>query len=385
MSEFSAGPHALGYFFQARRGLFVLLRGADDGELIVERLDDLELSTAEGVHTLEQLKHHISRAASLSDTSADLWKTLRVWATQVADGSFDPNGVTLSLVTTARADDAAIAALLRDGPARDEEAALRRLNEIARTSTNNALAPAFRAFTELTASDQRALLASIRVFDSSPDISATAEEIKSTIRYATSPERLQDLYESFEGWWFGKVADQLMSGSHRPIARFEVHDKIRRIAAQYLPDSLPIDFLDAIPPAVDLDADTRIFVQQLKAVTQQQLRIERAVTDYYRAYEQRSRWLRKDLLVDADLEEYERRLIDEWERFRLALEDSERLNRDDSAACNRFGTRLLNWMETEAEVPIRPRVTEGYVMRGSYHMLANRDQPAVWWHPHFLD
>jgi hypothetical protein len=28
---------------------------------------------------------------------------------------------------------------------------------------------------------------------------------------------------------------------------------------------------------------------------------------------------------------------------------------------------------------------DDYVMRGSYHMLANKDEPPVYWHPKFLE
>jgi hypothetical protein len=42
-------------------------------------------------------------------------------------------------------------------------------------------------------------------------------------------------------------------------------------------------------------------------------------------------------------------------------------------------------MEFTANFPIRPLVTEPYVMRGSYHILANEEKPRVWWHPKFLE
>jgi len=48
------------------------------------------------------------------------------------------------------------------------------------------------------------------------------------------------------------------------------------------------------------------------------------------------------------------------------------------------GREILRWMEMTADIRIRANVTEPYVMRGSYHMLANRRQPPVWWHPQFM-
>ena len=39
-------------------------------------------------------------------------------------------------------------------------------------------------------------------------------------------------------------------------------------------------------------------------------------------------------------------------------------------------------VERDAHVPIRERVMEPYVMRGSYHMLADRE--LLGWHPDFI-
>lgn len=384
-SPFSAGPQALGYLYQARRGLLSLLKSTPDSEVVIEGLDDIAVTSGQGGLELEQLKHHISNSADLTDSSPDLWKTLRVWSTYVAGGSVDLAATKLSLITTGNAAQGSIASLLRDDDQRDEREARRRLVTVAKASTNSALAPAFASFLALSDPDQQQLVAAFQVNDASPNILAVEENIKKALQYATYADRIGDLYERLEGWWFAKIARHLMDHSAAPIPWFELSDAIRRIAETLEPDSLTIDFLTAIPDSINVDNDTRRFVLQLKAVTANKKRIERAIIDYYRAYEQRSRWLREELLLDAELEEYETRLVDEWERYQLAQEDECRLDRNDQAACDRFGVRMLNWMENEAEVRIRPKVTEGYVMRGSYHVLADRENPRVWWHPHFLD
>ena len=69
----------------------------------------------------------------------------------------------------------------------------------------------------------------------------------------------------------------------------------------------------------DLDEATEIahadstFVRQLEIIAAGKRRIAAAVRDYYRAFEQRSRWLRNDLVLIGDLTQYERRLVEEWE------------------------------------------------------------------------
>jgi len=40
------------------------------------------------------------------------------------------------------------------------------------------------------------------------------------------------------------------------------------------------------------------------------MRVEYAIRDYYRASEQRSKWAREELLVDGELQSYERELVE---------------------------------------------------------------------------
>ena len=87
------------------------------------------------------------------------------------------------------------------------------------------------------------------------------------------------------------------------------------------PNALPIDYLDAKPDSIDPHSDNRKFVQQLRVIDVRISQIEKAILDYYRAFEQRSRWAREELLVGDEVESYERRLIDEWERFAAAISD----------------------------------------------------------------
>jgi hypothetical protein len=111
----------------------------------------------------------------------------------------------------------------------------------------------------------------------------------------------------------------------------------------------------------------------------------KAILDYYRAFEQRSRWAREELLIGDELEKYEKKLVDEWERHFLAIGNESSDDEASEQELQQLGQKLYNWMEMEAVIRIRPEVTEEYVMRGSYHILADQDPPHVWWHPKFVE
>lgn len=384
MGIFSAAEQAIGYLYQIRYALWLLLDGAEEQELVLEALDDIHLESQGTPLELLQTKHH-STKASLTDASPDLWKTIRVWSTHLLHRHIQIPPTTLSLVTTATAPPGSIASKLRPTDDRDCEEALKKLNHIVKTSENKSLKEAFDAFTGLSPEQQRELIEATYILDQSPMIDDTAGQIEDKIRAAVSREHRSALFERLEGWWFGKGVAQLREGSAQPIPGFEVYDKLRTIADQFRPDALPIDFLDAKPESVDPAGDDRLFVQQLRIIDVSNRRIEKAILDYYRAFHQRSRWSREELLDGGEVEQYEDRLVDEWERFALSLTDEQQDNNAPETELKKVGRQIYKWMEQLADYRIRPNVSEPYVMRGSYHMLADKSLPRIWWHPKFLE
>lgn len=115
-------------------------------------------------------------------------------------------------------------------------------------------------------------------------------------------------------------------------------------------------------------------------------RIEKAIIDHDKTYAQRSKWLREQLLLDGECEKYESTLIGEWARQTLALQDENaKWHSENENELKDFGRLVYRWIDREADIRIRPGVTGVHIMLGSYHMLADREPPRVWWHPNFPD
>lgn len=377
MADFSAQEAGLGYLYQARYALWLLLDGEEEQSVVLESLDDVLLDSGGAARTLFQTKQHIRRRARLTDASPDLWKTLRVWSTHALVGRIAFPATRLTLVTTASAPDGSIAARLRPERQRDCATAQRLLARVARSSKNAELQPCFEAFLQLTDEQQTAMLNCTYVLDESLSITDTGDRIRKRIWASAAREHREAVFERLQGWWFERVVEQLAAADPMPLLGFEVYDKLAAIAEQFRRDALPIDYSDARPDKLDTERDNRMFVQQLRCISVSPSRIEKAILDYYRAFEQRSRWAREELLVGGEVEAYERKLIDEWERFSAAIAD-ELPGNGAEEELQRVGREILRWMEMTADIRIRPNVTEPYVMRGSYHMLANRPQPQVW-------
>jgi hypothetical protein len=88
------------------------------------------------------------------------------------------------------------------------------------------------------------------------------------------------------------------------------------------------------------------------------------------------------------MEEYEDRLVDEWSRYRDVVFEELDTESADSVLLE-AGKALYQWADLESgnssTLRIRERVTEPYVVRGGFHILANnRPLPRIYWHPRFL-
>lgn len=384
-SDFSARPSALGYLYQSRYALLLLLNNESEAELALENLDDASFADSGTPKELLQFKFHVNRTVTLTEYSPELWKTLRVWSTLAKEKKVNPNTVVFSLLTTAGVKPGAVIESLCPRSLEKRETVCKTLLHVAQTSENKDLKPAFDAFCGLSQESRQELINSISLLDSSLDFGDIVRAIKKLLSVTVRYEHVDLVYERLEGWWLERVVKHLLGHQSDTITRLETTQKIADIAEEYKSDSLPIEFLDAVPGnAYDPANDQRLFVHQLRAIGVVPRRIELAVLDYYRAATQRSKWIREDLLVDEELERYERRLEEEWERYFLACYEKVGA-KEDEKALEECGREIYNKIERDFDIRIRPRVTAPYVMRGSYHMLANVQQPRVYWHPKFLE
>jgi hypothetical protein len=385
-SQFSAADSALGYIYQARLGLLWALKRLKDRSdfaVSLETIDDVTFETNGRPDELLQTKHHLARPAALTDASPDLWKSLRVWFIAASSNAISVK-TDLYLVTTSAAGAGSAASNLCQEN-RDVASALTILEATAQTSGSQENASAYAAFLATSVPERRAILERIVILDRTPTIEDLNEELKAELFWATERRHQDAFLQYLEGWWLRRVVTQL--------ARIDVGDRIlgeelesqmSDIRDQFKQDALPIadDLLNFSPDDAAIAAhETSIFVRQLGLAKAGKRRVAAAIRDYYRAFEQRSRWLRHDLLMVGDLATYERRLAQEWELvFEAARDDL-----GDSAADlakEAAGRKVLEWAERIC-IPIRPAVTEPFVTRGSLHLLA--DDLRVGWHAEFRD
>lgn len=283
------------------------------------------------------------------------------------------------LMTTASASEESAAYYLRAARGeRNEEKANDILLKTATTSVNEDNTEAYVLYKGMSTEVRSSFLKAVTVLDNAPNITDVLEEIRTALYLAAPKEQIASLVERLEGWWFGRVIEALVN--QKTISVLAIEQRIDELREEFKRDALPVDFRNTHPTSqVIADLDQRPFVKQLRKIKIGASRIEYAIRDYYRAFEQRSRWLRQDLLLDGELERYEQGLKEAWEpRFHSVLDG---LPTPCSAKLKvEGGQKVFQWAEQEADFPLRT-VRERFLTHGSFHILANRY--AVGWHPDF--
>lgn len=388
MATHDAPGQMAGYLYQVLAALLLILDSKNDlNKLCIEKFDDVAFVETDNPKVMIQIKHQINARGKLTNTSTDLWRSINSWCDSIKTNNMDILTTSFVILTTAIAPtDSAAYFLSGQQKIRNTEKALE-LILIAANGTQETTKAFRNNFLSLSDEKQRQLISNVYIYDNSIQIKSFREELKRRIRWGTLP-RFEDLIcEQLEGWWFQKAIQFLCSDRTVYIDQKQVQSKIYEITSSYHEDSLPITVDPLIfPSEKDLEtfgAETQVFIEQLKLIVLSEERIKRAIRDYYHAYQQRAKWVREDLLYIDELETYESQLIDEWHRlYEISNEELSDFENLDESIKRKAGKKLYNNVEN-LELYIRERVTQPFIMRGTYHGLSNKLQ--IGWHVDFYN
>ena len=390
--QYAAGEQGLGYIYQPRFGLLKLLQLPESTSILIEKDDDLDFIDKDGVKTLASLKHK-GVGDRLTDLSTDFWKSVRIWLARYNRDGRSEASLRFFLFSTGTVSSTSFLRrfLLEAPTANDEATSLAQIaSDVLAKTESKLITPIGEEFHKLNDDEKEDFLSRIVIFDGGPRIEDVPSIIKDQHMRTIQRDNRDAIFERLEGWWNDTIVNLLVGKRTEPIFGYEVSDKLSAFAEEYKSDNLPITFRGKVPAGeIDADNDPRLFVVQLREIGVASNRIRNAILDYYRAFEQRSSWARESLLISGEMVEYEDRLVDEWSRYRdVVFEELDEESAD--AVLLDAGKALYRWVDLEtgnsSTLRIRERVTEPYVVRGGFHILANsRPIPRVYWHPRFLD
>ena len=385
MPNHQASEQMLGYLYQVRYALALLLENDNsDCQISIEKFDDVAFSKDDIPIQLIQLKHHIQHQGNLADASTDMWRTIKVWIDAISETPDILDGTNFLIITTATAPIDSAAFLLKKDSNRNPDTAYQKLKTVCFSSVNQAHQRYYDAFREAGEDTVKQLIRQIYIIDCASNIIDVEKDILKHIRYSCIPKHQKMIYERLEGWWFKKAIDALCCDTPVFVNQNQVRSFIVSVSQEYADDNLPIDILDIDDlQESNFSANEKIFHEQLKLICLGNHRMQLALRDYYRAFRQRASWVRNDLLYVNELGRYEQRLIDEWEHAFAAMEEtlSETNNATEEEKAKE-GRQLFSDIE-KRDIRIRPKCQEAFIMRGSYHILAN--QLKIGWHVDFFD
>lgn len=384
-NRFSAAGSALGYLAQVEYALLIALQRMDSDvelSLSIETADDITFDADGAPRELWQTKHHVARHGSLGDASPDLWKTLHNWIE-----TSNASTACFLLTTVVAPVDSAASLLSASRTAQDLLLAREKLDAVARAAGNTSSSGYYARYLDLTDERRLELLGRVTILDGAVDAAALTASLVGSVRKATTAQRRVPLVERLRGWWHGRALSHLSlvaEGQSDWIELTEIEDRLLSIAQSLRDDNLPLDYANEPEPTHSaVDEDDRVFVEQLQLILLHHERIRQAVYDHNRAFLQRSRWQREQLLGVGELDIYDRRLMEEWKRVFLPLEEPSG-DSDISDEDKRRDARQLYLKLQERTLPeIRAEVRSGYIPLGSLHILADRLQ--IGWHPEWID
>ena len=380
MATHNAPGQMLGYLYQVCFALNLLLESDDPSyQISLEKFDDIAFDKDGTPVQLIQTKHH-TVPASLSDSSTDLWRTLKVWLDAITNDYSLLDHTDFVIITTATVPEDSAAKLIQQELYPD---ALERLKDEANTSkqTNS---PFYKKFNSIDDSVLLRLIKRVKIVSSASSIDDIEKRIQKQIRIACKPEHTSMATERIEGWWLQACIKALCSTDPIITTQRRLHAKVYEITRQYDDDNLPIEFweLDKVEEA-ELDPKDRIFLEQLRLIQYKNMTLRIALQDYYKASVQRSSWLRQGLVFVDELDTYEHRLKDAWEHafadMEEALEDYGNPTEEEKIKAGKDLYRRV----MDKDIRIRSGVDAGYVMQGTYHHLANSLK--IGWHVNFFE
>lgn len=376
----SVPGQALGYFTQETIMTELLASGRPGSRVSLEVFEDVGVEEATGAKKFVQTKSALT-GNPLSDRAIPFWKTLANWAVDLKKADFSD----LDLVLY-------IAKPRSDSP----ESIADRFNRAATTEAATAAIAEIRG--ELAAElasqakdDTNAAFHIKRFFATPPAVQA---EIVRCFRIKTStrtpqedlPERfpfippahLDDTVAHAQGW-VKREAELLMEkGEPAIISRDAFHAEMTAYIRKHRERAILRSVAPAtVPPEKQAELLPSTFVRQLEIVNAEFEDRMQAVSDFFRAAADRTKWGETAEVHQTSFDEFEESLQRTWQNLRRASEIQHMAHPEDKRG-------LLLFSEcSNHKAELAGQIVPNHFIPGTFHTLANQER--VGWHPRYRE
>lgn len=369
----SAAGQYLGYSLQPVRLCHHLFKVPDGDYVSLEHLDDVAVHRADGTILLEQCKSALSGNPA-QDRSKDLWKAFANWATLCAQGTVDIEATSFRYFVTPVKSGPIVHQLDTAATQEECEAVLAAVKKLINPTDPGAGAgPFIKTF--LNVGDELCSKIIQRfMYQSELD---PLESVREYVRIGVPVEAVDDTVAAVIGLAKDR-ADRLIRENKAPIVgatelrrafqSLSLRSNLTNLAPASDP-SVPAEEISAI------QASTRLFVRQLRAIDASEKMLVTAISDFLRTTTDRIHWADKGFVVDESLDEFEANLIRLHTNTREEIEDIYSSEEEPQR-----GRRLYRRC-AETVMPLSGRAVPSYFPAGTFNELA--DQLRVGWHPQY--
>lgn len=381
--DHSADNSILGFKYQIRFALYELLRALrnsnnSDVAIDIECIDDIDIHSQGTLTKLIQTKR---TATVLTNSSAPLWKTIRIWSEAISAGTIDVTSeVTFDLVSTSPSpDEKSIVGLLQASDADESRAkALSQMVTLAeKKKGQKTLGRCYQAFLSLSEEQRKYLIERISVTTNA----MTFDELDAAIcrlNVHGPSDKPKPFAQVLFRHWEMLVESYLREKKSTQISWDALQKVLHEIALQFQDDNLPTDFEGMLNAAIPIEIDEgRTFIRQMHAIDATLEQCKQAQRDWLKAEQLMSYWQRHLLIRPDEAISHEKRLIEECE---ILHQD---ISMGGAGTAIENGRQVFRWAILTAPhleaMRIRHKCGEPSVVRGRFHMLA--DHPKLGWHP----
>lgn len=201
------------------------------------------------------------------------------------------------------------------------------------------------------------------------------------LKLCTNKNTESIIHQRLLGWWFDKMILCLENPNPTFISFNEIRNKISSFLLELKEDTLPIDVTEHEILALKTEKDVQNIIKQMKLINSKEGKINIALQQYYKAYAQRSKWIKESLIYTEELDNYDQKLTDEWKFQFTEIKDN---LEDGSTEIERIekGRELYRTIMNK-DIPIRSNLNDNTISRGSYNGLSN--ELKIGWHPDFKE
>ena len=387
MISHSAIDPYLGYLFQGYYALLVLFDSEEEEASITLEIED-DIALHEEITTLIQVKHRQKIKKELTIKSIEFWKTIRIWIKIIKEENF----FTLATCDSIKDDNILIELTKKE---RDIEKLKKELVLEAKKVLEKRKAAKVKGeklpyenryqgckeFLKLKEKD--IFLKKIYILDRNITIDNISEAIEERLSKTVTKINRGKIAKEIEKWWSVRVVKALKEKKEisKQELTFQVEDFIRRISENKFIVSL--DARNKIP-SEELEKNKRegsIMLEQINLIDKKSFRKKKALNEFWSARIQRNSWIEEDLSVINELEDYDFKLVEEWEyKFETKVDVENLLEKEKME----IGKDIYDYSVREGYLKIQPKIEEWKnksFVAGSYQILSN--DLKVGWHPDY--